>query len=56
MKKDVKELLTAMAVVLCDLMVFFLPLMAFFTAYVIAFKPKWVKEYIDQLYKEEKKP
>lgn len=44
------RLLLALSVVLIDILVFILPLTAFFFAYVIIARPRWFKEWVDRLY------
>ena len=48
MKKSQRVLL-AVSVLALDVVVFFLPLAAFFLAYVLIFNPSWFREFIDRL-------
>ncbi|MFZ0614675.1 MAG: hypothetical protein WAM73_20685 [Desulfobacterales bacterium] len=43
------RILLAAAILLLDLVVFFLPLTAVFLAYVIIFNPPWFREFLDRL-------
>ncbi|MFZ0242300.1 MAG: hypothetical protein WAL90_11705 [Desulfobacterales bacterium] len=43
------RILIAAAILLIDLVVFFLPLTAVFLAYVIIFNPPWFREFLDRL-------
>jgi len=49
-----KRFLLALGIVLIDLILFFLPLTAFFLAYVIIYNPPWVKEFLEGLGKTSK--
>jgi len=44
-----KRILFALGVLLLDSVIFFLPLTAFFLAYVLLYNPPWVKNFIDSL-------
>jgi hypothetical protein len=44
-----KRLLLAFGIILIDLVIFFLPLTAFFLAYVIIYNPLWVKDFLEGL-------
>jgi hypothetical protein len=44
----------ALGIILLDLVVFFLPLTAFFLAYVIIYNPPWVKDFLEGLDKAGK--
>jgi hypothetical protein len=48
-----KRLLLALGIILLDVVIFFLPLTAFFLAYVIIYNPPWVKEFLEGLDKYE---
>jgi len=41
-----KRILLAIGILVLDSVVFFLPLTAFFLAYVIIYNPPWVKNFI----------
>ncbi|MBW1692491.1 MAG: hypothetical protein JRJ70_17485 [Deltaproteobacteria bacterium] len=43
------RILIALGIILLDLIVFFLPLTAFFLAYVVMTNPPWVKEFLERL-------
>jgi hypothetical protein len=43
------RILLALGIILLDLIVFFLPLTAFFLAYVVMMNPPWVKEFLERL-------
>lgn len=47
-----KRLLLAVGIILLDLVIFFLPLTAFFLVYVIIYNPPWVKDFLEGLDKE----
>jgi len=47
-----KRLILASGIILLDLVIFFLPLTAFFLAYVIIYNPPWVKEFLQGLDKQ----
>jgi hypothetical protein len=47
-----KRLILASGIILLDLVIFFLPLTAFFLAYVIIYNPPWVKEFLEGLDKQ----
>jgi uncharacterized membrane protein len=49
-----KRLMLALGIILLDLVVFFLPLTAFFLAYVIIYNPPWVKDFLEGLDKAGK--
>jgi hypothetical protein len=44
-----KRLILALGIILLDLVIFFLPLTAFFLAYVIIYNPPWVKDFFEGL-------
>jgi hypothetical protein len=44
-----KRLLLAFGIIMLDLVFFFLPLTAFFLAYVIIYNPPWVKYLLERL-------
>jgi len=44
-----KRLLLAFGIIIFDLGFFFLPLTAFFLAYVIIYNPPWVKDFLERL-------
>ncbi|MBW2005705.1 MAG: hypothetical protein JRI72_14110 [Deltaproteobacteria bacterium] len=44
-----KRLLLAFGIIMLDLVFFFLPLTAFFLAYVIIYNPPWVKDLLKRL-------
>jgi len=44
-----KKLLLAFGIIMLDLVFFFLPLTAFFLAYVIIYNPPWVKNLLERL-------
>jgi len=44
-----KRLLLAFGIIMLDLVLFFLPLTAFFLAYVIIYNPPWVKDLLERL-------
>jgi len=43
------RILLALGIILLDLIVFFLPLTAFFLAYVVVINPPWVKDFLERL-------
>jgi hypothetical protein len=43
------RILLAMGIILLDLIAFFLPLTAFFLAYVVVSNPPWVKDFLERL-------
>jgi len=43
------RIILALGIILLDLMVFFLPLAAFFLAYVIVYHPPWAKDFLVRL-------
>jgi len=43
------RILLALGIILLDLMVFFLPLVAFLLAYVIVYNPPWAKDFLERL-------
>jgi len=43
------RILLALGIILLDLIVFFLPLTAFFLAYVVVYNPPWVKDFLERL-------
>jgi hypothetical protein len=43
------RILLALGIILLDLIVFFLPLTAFFLAYVVVYNPPWVKDFLEGL-------
>jgi hypothetical protein len=43
------RILLALGIILLDLIVFFLPLAAFFLAYVIVYNPPWAKDFFERL-------
>ena len=45
----ITRILLALAVILVDLLVFFLPLSAFFVAYVLIFNPLWFRDFLSSL-------
>lgn len=45
-----KNIFTAIAILVLDTITFFAPMTAIFAAYVLIFKPEWFKNYIDSLY------
>jgi len=47
-----KRLLLASGIILFDLAIFFLPLTAFFLAYVVIYNPLWVREFLEGLDKQ----
>ena len=47
-----KRILLASGIMLLDLVIFFLPLTAFFLVYVIIYNPPWVKEFFEALDKQ----
>jgi len=47
-----KRILLASGIILLDLVIFFLPLTAFFLVYVIIYNPPWVKEFFEALDKQ----
>lgn len=55
MQKDTKEMLLAFGILIVDLIVIGIPLGACLLTYVLIFKPKWFKEKVDEVYREEKK-
>ena len=44
-----KRLLLALGIIVLDLLIFFMPLAAFFCAYVILYNPTWVRDFLDGL-------
>jgi len=44
-----KRLILASGVILIDLVVFFLPLVAFFLAFIIVYNPSWAKRFLERL-------
>jgi len=50
----INRILLAAAVLLLDLVFFFLPLTAVFFAYIIIFHPPWFREFINHLDPAEK--
>jgi hypothetical protein len=44
-----KRIIIAIGIILLDLVFFFLPLTAFFLAYVIIYNPPWVKDFLESL-------
>ena len=46
---QVQRLVLAVAIVLADTVIFFLPLAALFIAYVILMNPPWVRAFMDRL-------
>jgi hypothetical protein len=44
-----KRIIIAIGIILVDLGIFFLPLTAFFLAYVIIYNPPWVKAFLEKL-------
>ncbi|MEN8689597.1 MAG: hypothetical protein ABF303_02445 [Desulfobacterales bacterium] len=48
------RILLAAAILLLDLVFFFLPLTAVFLAYIIIFNPSWFREFINHLDPAEK--
>jgi len=42
------RILLALGIILLDLIVFFLPLAAFFLAYVIVYNPPWAKDFFER--------
>jgi hypothetical protein len=44
-----KRIIIAIGIVLVDLVIFFVPLTAFFLAYVIIYNPLWVKDFLENL-------
>jgi hypothetical protein len=50
----INRILLAAAVLLLDLVFFFLPLTAVFFAYIIIFNPPWFREFINHLEPAEK--
>ena len=44
-----KRIIIAVGIILVDLGIFFLPLTAFFLAYVILYNPPWVKDFLENL-------
>ena len=43
------RILLSLAILLVDLVVFFLPLTAFFLIYIVLFNPPWFREFLDRL-------
>ena len=41
-----KRLLLALGIIVLDLIIFFMPLAAFFCAYVILYNPPWVRDFL----------
>ncbi len=48
------RILLALGIILLDLIVFFLPLTAFFLAYVVLYNPPWVKDFLERLDEESR--
>jgi len=48
MTRQMKFLL-AFGIIVLDMVVFFLPLTAFFLAYIIIYNPPWAKDFLDRL-------
>ncbi len=48
------RIVIALAIVIADLVTVAVPLGAFFLAYVLLVRPKWVKRFVEELYKPEK--
>lgn len=44
-----KRVLTAVAILLTDLIIFFLPLTAIFLAYIVIFNPPWFRDFLNNL-------
>jgi uncharacterized membrane protein len=44
-----KRILLALGIILVDLVVFFVPLTAFFLAYVIVYNPPWARDFLEGL-------
>jgi hypothetical protein len=44
-----KRIIIAAGIILVDLGIFFLPLTAFFLAYVVIFNPPWVRDFLESL-------
>jgi hypothetical protein len=44
-----KRLLLSLGILAIDLLVFFLPLTAFFLAYIILFNPQWARDFLNNL-------
>lgn len=49
------RIVTALAILIADLVTIGLPLAAVFLAYVLLARPKWVKRFVEELYQDEKK-
>jgi len=47
-----KRVLIAVAILLIDIVIFIVPLIAAFAAYIIVMRPPWFKKWIDQLYSD----
>lgn len=48
------RIVIALAILIADLVTVAVPLGAFFLAYVLLARPKWVKRFVEELYKPEK--
>ena len=48
-----KRILLAVAILLIDLIVFFLPLIALFLIYILIYNPPWFREFLNNLDKHE---
>ena len=49
MMKMANRILLALGVIALDLVVFFIPLTAFFLAYVLIYNPPWFREFLNTL-------
>jgi hypothetical protein len=49
------RIVIALAILIADLVTVAVPLGAFFLAYVLLARPKWVKQFVEELYQDEKK-
>jgi len=47
------RILLAAGILLVDLLVFFLPLTAFFIIYILLFNPPWFRDFLDKLDKDQ---
>ena len=50
-----KRILICLGILAAELVLFFLPLAAFFLIYIILFNPPWFREFLDNLDKPYKK-
>ncbi len=48
-----ERILLVAGIFLLDMLIFMLPLMAFFAAYIIWWRPAWFRRWINELYEAE---